>query len=76
MKKIVPLAFIAAFIVIAMSCTKRDYVCTCVENHGGTFVKHDYDLGHVNDNTAQNKCSDKQLSLSNNGAASTCHVIF
>jgi hypothetical protein len=76
MKKLIPFVLIIIVAVIVASCTKRDYVCACTENHGGTFSKHNYDLGHVNENTAQNACSDKQLSLSNGGAASSCYVTF
>ena len=76
MKKMFPLAIVALAFTLLPSCVKRDYVCSCTENHGGGFSVHNYKLGNVNGNTAENKCSDKQLELSGSGIASKCHTTF
>jgi hypothetical protein len=67
--------FIAVAVAFA-SCKKRDYVCTCVENHGGKYVTTDYPLGNINDNTAQNMCDGRQQLLSKNGTPAQCKTNF
>ena len=76
MRKLFPLAILFIFIFIVTSCKKRDYVCTCVENHGGTYQTVNYPLGNVNDNTAEAECNGRQVLLSNNGTAASCKTNF
>lgn len=76
MKILLPLAAFALTVVIAASCKKREYVCTCSESHGGQTVTNNYPLGNINDNTAQDECNGTQEYLAQKGIPAKCYTTY
>lgn len=76
MRILLSLAAVIFLAVLFSSCKKRDYICTCMENHGGTQVQVKYPLGNINDNTAQDECNGRQEYLQNRGIAASCYTIY
>jgi len=76
MKKLLQAALMVLASVLVTSCEKKDYVCSCVENQGGAFSNHNYELGNITDNSAQNLCDQKQKDLSGIGINASCKTNF